>query len=110
MKCERCGKVYCYYSKTKYPCPHCGFNGVKEIKMEMLTTHTVIKLCPSVEESPKYGDETKLIRMDNILIIKGGMESGKSSVDIQCTDKDGNKYLIFTTGALLKMIASAIHE
>lgn len=59
----------------------------------------------SVEEAPVYDKSTKMIKLVDVIVVKKGMENGLPSVDIQCVDESGQKYLIFTTGKILKMIS-----
>ena len=75
--------------------------------MNMTTTFVALDVL-SVKEAPTYGEDTKTIRMERVLIVKEGMESGRPSVDIQCVDAEGNKYLIFSTGAIFELIGNAV--
>jgi len=76
--------------------------------MEDMTSRNIAVEIKSVAEAPKYGEDTELLKITKVIIVKKGMDSGKPSVDIQCRDTQGNKYLIFTTGAILESVASAI--
>lgn len=69
----------------------------------MITNHIALEK-KTVEESPKYDDTTKMIRIEKAIIVKNGMENGLPSVDLQCVDADGNRYLVFTTGKIINAI------
>lgn len=73
-----------------------------------MITNSVQLSFKSVAEAPKYKDGTfKVIKIENVIIVKKGMVSGKPSIDMQCTDADGNKYLIFVTHGIMQMMAAA---
>jgi hypothetical protein len=75
--------------------------------MSNVLTNSVALEFKSVEEAPIYTPETKAIKITRVIIVKNGMVSGKPSVDIQCEDADGNKYLIFATGGIMESIGAA---
>lgn len=58
-----------------------------------------------VSESPKYGKEWKPIKVAKAIVVKKGMENGSPTIDLQCEDKDGNKFIIFMTGNIFRGIA-----
>lgn len=64
----------------------------------------------TIEGAPKYLEDYTPIRMEHSIIVKKGTETGRATVDIQCIDAKGNKYLIMTTGAILKNLAIMIGE
>jgi hypothetical protein len=74
-----------------------------------LMRHLNLVVCESPEEAVekgfKYSDETHtLVNVENVVIVRNGMQSGAASVDFVMEDKDGNKYVFMVTGNLLKSI------
>ncbi len=64
----------------------------------------------TIETSPVYHRDTTMIRLDNAIVTENGTQAGRSTVDLQCVDPDGNKYVIMITGALLRTLAIVIKE
>lgn len=58
-------------------------------------------------EAPRYTTEKEL-SADKVIITEQGMESGLPLVDIQMTDKDGNKYWVPISGRIMNTISAAI--
>lgn len=76
----------------------------------MITEHLQIEI-KEVSEAPDYNkmsEKFTLIEMKKAIIVKKGMASGNPSVDIQCEDKDGNKFLIFAKGGIVSMLGAAV--
>jgi len=76
----------------------------------MITLSINIQIAESIEKAPNYGNDYTAIRMDRAIIVKNGTEGGRSSIDLQCTDAKGNKYLIMTTARLLKNLSIMVGE
>ena len=76
----------------------------------MITTNAKIRIIDSVSEAPKYTEDTPLLKIDTVLIVKEGMESGGPSVDIQLVDDKGKKYVIMASGGILASIGSVVQE
>lgn len=57
--------------------------------------------------APRYTTETEL-SADKAIITEQAMRSGLPLVDIQMTDKDGNKYWVPLSGRIINMISSAV--
>ncbi len=74
--------------------------------MNDIVTNKVTIEIKSIEEAPVYTSDTKAIKITKVIIVKQGMKSGAPSVDLQCEDADGNKYLIFATGGIMSSIGS----
>ncbi len=76
-----------------------------------ITSKVSIEIVDSPHDAPDYNisDETFiLLKVDKCIIVGKGMETGDPSVDIQLSDKDGNKFLIMATGGIMEMIGSAV--
>ncbi len=81
--------------------------------MNKLITNTLQMQLASVEEAPNYNKMEKPptpIQMTKAIIVKAGMQSGKPSVDIQCHDINGNKFLIFATGQIISMLGQLVQK
>jgi hypothetical protein len=48
------------------------------------------------------------LKVEKVVVVHNGMQSGASTVDIIFVDDKGNKYVTLISGNLLKMVASAI--
>lgn len=75
---------------------------------DMFTNTVTVKIVDDYKDAPKYSDDTTMLKMKECIIVGKGTEAGNPSVDIQLTDKDGNKFLIMATGGIIEMIAGAI--
>lgn len=58
----------------------------------------------TIKESPKYDSKFKNIKITDVIVTRGGMENGDPTVDFQCEDVYGNKYLIVATGLIVHSI------
>ena len=58
----------------------------------------------TVRESPTYDSTFKKIKITDVIVTKEGMERGDPTVDFQCEDASGNKYLIVATGLIVHSI------
>lgn len=76
--------------------------------MSLITNSVNVKIVDTPAEAPTYGEETKLIRITDVLIVGKGTESGKPTVDIKMTDPVGNEYLVMATGAIIEAIGAAV--
>ncbi len=78
----------------------------------MITNSLSISI-KSVKDAPNYNDNPKEfvpIKIENAIIIKKGMETGDPTVDLQCVDENGNKYLIFITYNILNGLSVAANS
>jgi hypothetical protein len=72
--------------------------------------HINIQICNSTQEAPNYntnGQGIKPANLDTAIIVKNGTIEGNPTVDLQFTDKDGNRYIAMITANLLKSICIA---
>lgn len=70
-----------------------------------------IKIHDSVDEAPHWNRDhadVRLVDIESAHIVCGGMASGKSSVDIEIVDLEGNRFVGILTGDLIKGLAKAI--
>lgn len=70
-----------------------------------------IQICDSPQEAPNYNrDEVDIrsIEITKAVIVKGGMVSGKPTVDLQMQTKDGCRFVAMLTGELVKGLAAAV--
>lgn len=74
----------------------------------MISNKIDISIKDTPDQAPTYQDDWTPVRMEKCIIVGKGTKSGKPTVDLQLKDKDGNKYLIMTTGAILESLAGAI--
>lgn len=74
----------------------------------MITTSINVKIVDEPLEAPSYGDDTKLLRVNEAIVVGKGTVNCLPTVDIQMTDADGNKYLVMATGAIVEMLAGVI--
>ena len=70
---------------------------------DMISTVFPVEI-KTIDEAPKYQAETKMIKGSKIIVVEEGMENKGQTIDIQCEDADGKKYLIFTTAALIESL------
>ncbi|GAC1664453.1 MAG: hypothetical protein PVS3B2_00100 [Candidatus Dormibacteraceae bacterium] len=72
--------------------------------------HLSITLCPSVEDAIAQGfnwaeqTDVKPIEVEKVVVVRGGMESGRASVDFVLRDASGQRYVFMVTRALLQSI------
>lgn len=76
-----------------------------------LHTTLALKVCKSSDEAIEMGytyrePEHLPIQVKEVLIVKEGMESGKSSIDFILVDGNGQKYVFILTENLINMVAN----
>ena len=74
----------------------------------MITTGFIVEPQHTIESAPKYDESVTLIKVDKAIIVEKGTIDNNPTVDLQCSDIDGKKYVIMATGGILKMLISAI--
>jgi hypothetical protein len=72
-------------------------------------TNLEIAICDSVQDAIDKGysysePEYKRARLVKAVVVKDGMESGNSSVDLILVDDSGQKYVALVSSALVKSI------
>jgi hypothetical protein len=75
--------------------------------MSKISMKVDIKIVDSPAEAPNYPDSVQLLEIEKCIIVGKGTVKGNPTVDIQLTDKAGNKYVVMTTGGLIQMISGA---
>jgi hypothetical protein len=71
----------------------------------------MLVIVDSPEEAPNYRRDSVDIRsavISKVVIVKKGMENGKSTVDFQFQDNEGNQFVAMLTGALVQQLALII--
>lgn len=71
----------------------------------------VLEIAESPDVAPNYNRDCIDVRsavISKCVIVKKGMESGKSTVDFQFQDQEGNQFVAMLTGALVLGLAQAI--
>lgn len=58
----------------------------------------------TVNSAPKYDHSTTMLKMEKAIIVEKGTESGKCTVDLQCVNKHGQKYIIMISGQIMACI------
>ena len=79
----------------------------------MITQDINVKIVKSAEDAPNYNTmEEKFtpIKMKTAIIVRDGTREGRPTVDIQCEDAEGNKFLIMTTGRILTMVTKLVGQ
>lgn len=71
--------------------------------------HLKITICKNageaVEKGYRYGpDKYTPVEIDEVIVVRSGIVSGASTVDLIIKDEAGNKYVVMVTGNLLKSI------
>lgn len=76
----------------------------------MGTNHLSIRLFNSPPEAPKYEfPEYRYATIDEAVVVKGGTQSGKPTVDLIITDQaTGQKFVAMITGNLLTTVSEVI--
>lgn len=74
-----------------------------------LTQHLNLTICEDATDAVRQGflyrpPVHKPIEVKQVVVVKNGMESGKSSVDFVLEDETGQKFVFMITGALLRNI------
>ena len=59
-------------------------------------------------EAPRYTNGEKELSADKVVITEQATESNLPIVDIQMTDKDGNKYWVPLSGRIINMVSAAV--
>ena len=77
--------------------------------MNPLTTSITIDVCKDASDAVRKGyfyrpPIFKPIQVEKVVIVRNGMQSGKSSVDFVLQDETGQKYVFMITAALLKSL------
>lgn len=72
---------------------------------DMITTSVNVKIFDTPDEAPKYGEDTKLLRATEAVVVGKGTVAGLPTMDLQLVDADGNKYLVMATGAIIEALA-----
>jgi len=70
-----------------------------------------VLIVDSPDDAPNYNRDTPDVRAVDIhtaIVVREGMESGKSTVDFQIVDAEGCEYIAMLTGALVQQLAAAI--
>lgn len=76
----------------------------------MIHQHLDITICQDAEDAIAQGyvyrdPEVKSIRIERVIVVRRGTESGKPTVDLIMVDPaTGQKYVAMLTGALVKTI------
>ncbi len=74
----------------------------------MITNSLAVEIKNTPEEAPNYGDDYKLIKAHTAIIVCNGTVKGNPTVDLQLTDKDGNKYIVMASAFVIEALNSAI--
>jgi hypothetical protein len=74
----------------------------------MVTKSFSIQVVINPEQAPTYTTDWEGIEIKNCIIIVNGTQEGNPTVDIQGIDKDGKKYVMLVTGALMEGLSAAI--
>ena len=73
-----------------------------------IMNHLDVVVCKDADEASQkgfdYGSEFKAVEIEKVVVVEDGTQSHRSTVDLLFKDKDGNKYVVMLTGALLKSI------
>lgn len=75
-------------------------------------TDIAIKICNSIEEAPNYKalGGYKGASIDQCVIVRNGMESGRSTVDLVFRDENGTQYVAMVSGRILRSISAAVGD
>jgi len=74
-----------------------------EAVLQMITNMINISV-RTIKESPNYDSRFKQIKITDVIVTRQGMRNGDPTVDFQCEDANGNKYLIVATGLIVHSI------
>lgn len=75
--------------------------------MQMLA----IEIVDSPAQAPNYRRDrvdVRTVAITKAIIVLGGMESGRATVDFQIKDEQGAEFVAILTGDLVKSLAQAI--
>ena len=95
---EEASELSCWTSQPKPIKDHL-------MKNEDMTSRNVSVKIASVDAAPMYNEDTKMLKLTNCIIVERGTLQGRTTIDLQMTDAEGNKYLVMTTGRILSRIA-----
>jgi hypothetical protein len=75
----------------------------------MGTNNIAVSIFDSPEEAPNFeAPEYQDATIDKFNIVLKGTKEGNSTVDVEFTGPDGQKYIAMITGRLVNMVNSAI--
>jgi len=72
--------------------------------------HLSIAVCDGADDAIKQGfnwaeqPDVQPIEVEQVVVVRGGMESGRASVDFVLRDANGQRYVFMVTRALLQSI------
>lgn len=72
----------------------------------MITNNVNMQIVDKPEQAPNYPEDWTALKITNLIIVGQGTEKQKPTVDIQMEDKQGNKFLVMTTGAIAESIGA----
>lgn len=72
--------------------------------MHHMLSNIIAVRVSQINEAPVYTNETTMIKIIDVIVVKKGMDDGQPTVDIQCEDIDGKKFMICATGAIINAI------
>lgn len=76
--------------------------------MSKITTDLKISVV-SISEAENYrGTGVELLHISKVLVVEKGMKNGESTLDIQCENIAGKRFVIFTTSALMRGLAGVV--
>jgi len=78
-----------------------------EAVLQMITNMINISV-RTVKQSPAYDNTFKKIKITDVIVTREGMQNGDPTVDFQCEDANGNKYLIVATGLIVHSIGMMV--
>lgn len=73
-------------------------------------THLSVTVCDGADDAVSKGfdwanqPDVKPIEVEQVVVVRGGMESGRASVDFVLKDESGKRYVFMVTRALLQSI------
>lgn len=71
-----------------------------------------VEIVNSVKEAPNYKKlgGWKDATVEKVIIVRNGTKDGRSTVDVQLEDADGNKFIAMMTGRLFYIVADLIGD
>lgn len=81
-------------------------------KLSYIQKHLPVTVCKDAGDAVSRGfnyaaaapGEYKPIAITSVVVVLDGTQSGLPTVDLVLTDENGQKYVVMTTGALIKSI------
>jgi len=66
----------------------------------------------SIAAAPHYHNigGYEAVRLTDVAVVEGGMQSGNPTVDLVFIDSKGEKHVALVTGALIKAISSVVGD